>query len=195
MLTLDDAKRGARFAWDLLPLLRSPLDTEQAEAALARRLAGREDGFLALVKRAVYGQAESPYLALLSLAGCEYGDLERLVRREGLEGALGRLLRRGVYLTVDEFKGRRPVRRGSAEVEMTRPRLRNPGSRTQIEGTTSGSRGAPARVPIDVAYVRAWAENVRLQLEARGGLDWTRAYWAAPSSSSIAWLACYAAAG
>ena len=195
MLTLDDVKRGARFAWELPPLLRRPLDTEQAKAALARRLAGRENEFLALMKRAVYGQAESPYRALLGLAGCEYGDLERLVRRDSVEGALGQLLRHGVYLTVEEFKGRRPVRRGSAEVAVIRRGLRNPGSTARIEGMTSGSRGVPTPVPIDVTYVRAWAENLRLQLEARGGLGWAKAYWATSSGTSIAWLVCYAAAG
>lgn len=194
-LTLDDVRSGVRFLRKLPPLLRRPLDTDQAKAALGRRLARREEAFLALAKRAVYAHAESPYRALLGLAGCEYGDLERLVRQDGVEGTLRRLLREGVYLTVEEFKGRRPARRGSAEVVVTQPGLRNPGSTAQIEGTTSGSRGAPTPVPIDIGYLRTWAENLRLQLEARGGLGWAKAYWAVSSATSIAWLVCYAAAG
>jgi len=47
---------------------------------------------------------------------------------------------------VEEFKGRLPVRRVSAEVEVTRRGLRNPGSTAQIEGMTRGSRGAPTPV-------------------------------------------------
>jgi len=58
-------------------------------------LVGREEAFLALMKRAVYGQAESPYRSLLGLAGCEYGDLECLVRRDSVEEALDQLLRHG----------------------------------------------------------------------------------------------------
>jgi hypothetical protein len=195
MLTLGDIRAGARFVWGLRPLLRRPLDTGQAKAALDRRLASRAERFLALVKRAVYGHPASSYRALLGLARCEYGDLERLVRREGVEGALDQLLRHGIYLTVEEFKGRRPVRRGGVEVEVKQAGLRNPGSTAHIEGTTSGSRGAPAPVAIDITYVRAWAQNLRLQLEIRGGLDWARAYWAPASTTSIAWLVCYAAAG
>ena len=38
---------------------------------------------------------------------------ERLVTREGMEGALKRLYGDGVYLTGPEYKGRRPVIRGS----------------------------------------------------------------------------------
>jgi hypothetical protein len=194
-LCLDDIRNGARFVRKLPPLLRRPLDTAQAKSALARRLARREDVFLGLMQRAVYGHAESPYRTLLGLAGCEYGDLERLVRHDGVEGALGQLLRRGVYLTVEEFKGRRPARRGSAEVVITKPGLRNPASTAQIEGTTSGSRGAPTPIPIDVSYLRIWAQNLRLQLETRGGLGWAKAYWAVSSATSIAWLVCYASAG
>jgi hypothetical protein len=37
--------------------------------------------------------------------GCELEDLNRLVEREGLEGALGELRRQGVYGTIEEFKG------------------------------------------------------------------------------------------
>jgi hypothetical protein len=195
MLTVADFRTGARVVRALGPLLRRGLDTGTAGAGLAGRLARRADGFLGLVRRAVYGHADSPYRALLALAGCEYGDLERLVRQEGVEGALATLLRHGVYLTVEEFKGRRAAQRGRAEIEVTRSGLRNPAAAPQIEGTTSVSLGAPTPVPIDVKYLAVWAENLRLQLDARGGLGWVKAYWAVPGASSLAWLACYAAAG
>lgn len=195
MLTLGDIRMAARFVRGTRSLLRGPVDTMRATAALAGRLDSREDRFLALVKRAVYGYAASSYRALLGLAGCEYGDLERLVRCDGVEGALGQLFRHGVYLTLEEFKGRCPVRRGNTEVEVIRTGLRNPGSTVHAEGTTSGSRGTPTPVPIDMAYLGAWAENLRLSLEARGGLGWAKAYWAPASVTSIAWLVCYAAAG
>ena len=41
------------------------------------------------------------------------------VGQEGVEGALRTLFRHGVYLTVDEFKGRPPVQRGRATIEVT----------------------------------------------------------------------------
>jgi hypothetical protein len=194
-MTLDDVRMGARFVRGLAPLLRAPLDSGRAKAALARRLARREDEFLAPLKHAVYEQAQSPYHALLRLAGCEYADLRDLVRRDGVEGALRRLLRHGVYLTVEEFKGRRSVQRGSARVEVAPLGLRNPRATAYVQGLTSGSRGPRSAVPIDVAYLKTWAENLRLQFEARGGLDWRKAYWAEPGGTSIAWLACYAGAG
>jgi hypothetical protein len=46
------------------------------------------------------------------------------VKQEGVEGALRILYRHGVYLTVDEFKGRRPATRGNATVAVNPDLLR-----------------------------------------------------------------------
>ena len=99
----------ARLARDLPPALRHPLTVPAARAILARRRVERPGAFLDLMREAVYGHAPSVYRRLLRHVGCEYGDLERLVRQDDVEGALRRLLAAGVYLTVDESKGRQPV--------------------------------------------------------------------------------------
>ena len=90
-IPLGDVVVGARFLWSLPGFLRNPIGVEQARAILRRRLERREPDFLALLRRVVYQHAASPYRQLLKLAGCEYGDLERLVRQEGVEGALSAL--------------------------------------------------------------------------------------------------------
>ena len=100
---------GTRLVGGLTAYLRNPLTLVEARAILRQRLETREADFLALARGAVFADRSSPYQALLQWAGCEYGDLERLVRRDGVEATLQALLRQGVYLTVDEFKGRRPV--------------------------------------------------------------------------------------
>src|SRR5947208_15981190 len=116
-LPLADAAVAARLLWGIPPLLRHQISPQEARATVARRLARREADFLALARRTIYANPGSPYRRLLEVAGCEAGDLERLARQEGLEGALRALFRQGVYLTVDEFKGRRPAVRGSVTVE------------------------------------------------------------------------------
>ena len=118
---------------------RSP--TPRPARSCASDWSGRAAAFLELVRRAVYERGDSPYRALLREAGCEFGDLARLVRGEGVEGALRELLRRGVYLTVAEFKGRVPVRRGGTMFTVDPARLRNAAMRAQVMGRTSGSRG------------------------------------------------------
>ena len=178
---LADLRKGARFLSQVPWFLRHPLTVEEARATLRRRLEHRESDFLALAKRAIYDYPPSPYRALLRLAGCAYGDLALLVRRDGVEGALGALLREGVYLTVDEFKGRRPLSRGGATIEVTGLGLRNPMSRPLIAGQTSGSRGTPAQVPMGLDFIRDLAVNECLHVAARGGLGWIPARWTVPT--------------
>jgi len=110
----DEAVMLARLTRDLPGFLRSPLSIEEAIARVRRRLASREQHFLASVERTIFGYSRSPYLKLLRHVGCTLGDLTRLVSHEGIEGALSALLRQGVYVTFDELKGRSVAVRGSA---------------------------------------------------------------------------------
>jgi hypothetical protein len=181
-MSLDDALAGARFLGGLPSFLRHPVALEEAAATLRRRLAQREADFLDIARRAIYQQAHSPYRRMLEIAGCEYGDLERLVRQGGLEGALQALYRSGVYLTVDEFKGRRPAVRGGIALPIDPARLQNPCSAFHIPARSSGSRGPGTAVQMDLAFVRDRALTTSLVLDARGGGGWLKAVWGVPGS-------------
>jgi hypothetical protein len=184
---LDDAVMGARLVGGLRTYLQTPLTLPGARTILRHRFENREADFLALAKDAVFAHRRSPYRALLRLAGCEYGDLERLVYREGVEGACRTLLREGVYLTVDEFKGRRPVVRGSTTLEAGPLLLQNPLATRHFWGLTGGSRGASTRFPLDLACLRDRAVNLYLSLDAQGGAAWRKAVWGTPSVTVLLW--------
>jgi len=96
---------------------------------------------LSVVRRAVYDNPSSPYLPLLQYAGCEYGDVERMVRTDGLEPALGRLRDAGVYLTQEEVKGRQPVVRGGRTFPFDAASLNDPLVTGGVRLSSSGSRG------------------------------------------------------
>src|SRR5438093_12224151 len=104
-IAVDRAGMLARLARDLPPFLRRPLGAAQAAQIIRRRLETRSERFLHLFERTVYPYPNSPYRRLLRAAGCEPGDLRALVASEGVDGALGRLADRGVYLSFEEFKG------------------------------------------------------------------------------------------
>ncbi len=199
MATVPEVLDEARVGWQLLrglrPLLRSPLDVPRARTALRDRLERREADFLWIVRHAVYDRALSPYHELLDAAGCRYLDLERLVRQDGVEGALRALFRSGVYLTVDEFKGRRSIRRGSLEIESSPEALRNPWSTFRLPARTSGSRGAGTPVLVDLEFIRDRAVNTALTLAARGGLGWDHAFWGVPGGSAIVRVVEFSAFG
>ncbi len=126
LVSIEDLIIGARFIQRLPSFLRHPIDHADDRAIVRQRLERREADFLALVRRAIYAHVGSPYRELLRLAGCECGDLERIVGQVGVEGALHILYRRGVYLILDEFKGRRPVVRGGLTISVDPSQLRNP---------------------------------------------------------------------
>src|SRR5215470_7122487 len=101
-LSLGDAAVGLRLLRGLRPYLRQPITPDEARRTLVARLASRSSALLALARR-IYRRPESVYHRLLVHAGCEYGDLERMVRADGVEGALTSLYRAGVYATADEI--------------------------------------------------------------------------------------------
>ncbi len=191
----QDLRAGARFLRDLPGFLRRPLTVPVAEGILRRRLERRAADFLDLAGQAIYGNPESPYRALLARAGCGLGDLRELVGRTGLEGALRALARAGVYLTVDELKGRAPVVRGRATLAVDPGRLRHPRVRTHAIARSSGSRGPGTPVPVDLRYVRDLGVDICLTTAARGALGWRHATWTVPGSAALAAALSYSAFG
>lgn len=190
-----DAIRGVRLVARLPGLLRRPVSGPTARAALRSRQEARSADFLTLVRRAAFGQAASPYARLLAMAGCAYADLERMVAQDGVESTLARLARHGVFLTVDEAKGRRPVIRGSTTFDVAPASLANPLAASHMVYRSSGSRGPATRVSVDIRYFRDRAVNARLVLEARQGVGWRHALWVVPGGAALVVLLQHAALG
>ncbi|HEY7601375.1 MAG TPA: hypothetical protein VIB60_02610 [Methylomirabilota bacterium] len=184
---IREVRLGARFALRLPGFLRRPVALAEARTVLRGRLERREADLLGLA-RTIYGVPGSPYGPLLRRAGCEYGDLERLVARDGVEGALTGLFRAGVYLTIDEFKGRRPAVRGDVAVRVEPELLRNPRSELHVPARTSGSRSGGTPVLVDLAFLRECAVDTLLALDARGAAAWEKGIWLVPGGAALARL-------
>ncbi len=106
-----------------------------------------------------------------------------------------RFFQRGVYFTVDEFKGRRPVVRGSTTLTVEPSRLRNPLSVPHLPAQSGGSRGRPMPVPLNFAHLRNRAVNFCLVLYARKGMQWDHAIWGVPGSTPIGNVLVFAGCG
>jgi len=166
-----------RFVKKLGGFLREPFEPGLELAGVRRQLARRGGSFLDLLDRGVFRQPHSPYLSLMREAGVEKGDVERLVHEEGVEGTLDRLFDAGVRVSLDEFKGRRPIRRAGFEKETRASDFDNPLARSHFEGRTGGSRGGGARLLVDLDLVRYEAAHLYLALQALGALDRPAALW------------------
>ncbi len=193
--TLRNLLLGARFLRRLPAYFRSPLDLGQATRDVRRRLDTRDTNFLELIRGPIFGHAPGPYKKLLRTAGLTVPDVERLLRLEGLEATLASLLEAGVYVTVDEFKGRVPIRRGSLEFWAAPADFRNPLSAYHVPASSGGSRSSGTPVLFDLDFIRACAADSMLVLEARGGLDWKKAVWEVPGGGARFRLLKYAAMG
>ena len=167
-----DVRRYTVMATTVANFLRShrPLPVAEATAEIRKRMATRNERFLQVLDACVWSHAASPYLPLLRAAGCERGDVTNLVRREGLEGTLLRLRSEGVYFSFEEFRGRRPVQRGSLSFEVTLDTFDNPNAARDFSRSTSGSTGARSQIWANLADVARW-DGLRVAAEAAHGLD------------------------
>lgn len=152
---LEDLLMYARFAWKLPGFLARKDSVEGGLAMIADRLANREGNFLWIAERAIYGHPASPYLPLLAEAGCELGDLHKMVEQDGLEETLVTLRREGVYVRFEQFKGREPMVVGGREIPVRSEDFYGPSVQRTLETRSSGSTGAPSRNPIDLDHKAA----------------------------------------
>jgi len=153
MALIGTLKMYWRFAWDLRKFLKETVTLEQAEKVIRERLENREQNLLTIVKRTVYENENSPYLKLLKLAGCEYGDIERMVKSDGIEPTLKKLYQDGVYITIEEFKGKKEVTRGGKVFKFKANDFDNPFLTGHLQARSSGSRSAGTRTMYDFDYL------------------------------------------
>jgi hypothetical protein len=169
--TLAYLKTFAQLPFALRRFSRHTLTLEEARRIVRQRLQRREENFVDTVERSIYGHQESPYLALLNMVGCEFGDLRALVRQEGLEGALRALRDKGVYVTFEEFKGRKPIVRGRSTIPVKAGDFDNPSVLSAFTIQSSGSTGAATKVGVNLEQIAAQAPHELLTLSAHGLLD------------------------
>jgi hypothetical protein len=134
-------------------------------------MAEREANFLRFVEQNVFGYPRSPYLPLLKLAQCEFGDIEQMVRSKGLESTLYALREAGVYVGFEEFKGRRPIIRDSQTIHVRPSDFDNPHLRQYYYRRTAGSSGTATPVIIDLQHMADETPIRILGYDAHGALD------------------------
>jgi hypothetical protein len=169
--------RATRFAAGLRRFLATPTDSGAARRELTARLAQRDRAFLDVMGRTVFDRSESPYRPLMAHAGIELGDLSALVEQQGVEGALRELHGAGVRVSLDEFRCRRPIRRGSLELAPEPADFDNPLFSRTWTARTGGSRSQGRRVLVDLDLLACEAGYHALFLEAFGVQGRPYAVW------------------
>jgi hypothetical protein len=174
---LETLRMFAQFPVSLRRFLRHTLTLDEARAIVHERMAHREENFLQIAEHGIYGNARSPYLPLLSAAGCDLGDLRTLVKGQGLEGALRRLREAGVYITFEEFKGRKPIERSGLSIAVAASDFDNPRIRRDFTLQTGGSTGVAIKVGVDLEDIAARSPLEMIGLAAHGLLNAPSVRW------------------
>lgn len=162
------ARARLRYAAGLRRFFGERPGPERCDAAVAARHARRAEAMLDVFERGIYGNRRSPYRRLLTAAGIEFGDVVTLVDRSGVEATLSRLYEEGVRLSVDEFKGRVPIRRLGLEWRAQIDDFDNPLLQRHYEARTGGSRGGGSRLAIDLDLLAYEAAYLSLCLRGFG---------------------------
>ena len=166
-----------RFARGLKKFFGEPIGLEQSRQIIKQRLENRDRNLLTIVKKAIYDNEKSPYLELLRLAGCEYGDFERMVRCDGVEPTLGKLCQQGVCVSIEEFKGKKAIVRGSSVFELKESDFDNPFLSQYFEARSGASRSAGTRTIYDLDFMTQLAVYYQVLLDANDALRFPFSLW------------------
>ena len=138
-------------------MLRDPITSADAIAAVQARLANRTAMFVDTIERTVFACASSPYRALLQSAGYNFDRVKTLVAHAGIEVALRRLSDDGVYVAIEEFNGIREARRGDQTFRFDHEDFYNPLDRSGMPASSGGTRsqGIPTSIPVTTGRLNA----------------------------------------
>ncbi len=142
--------------------LRERITVHRAKQEVGRALETRSERFLDLVRTQIYERPASPYLKLLKNSGCDFSDLQTQVRRRGIEQTLEQLAADGVYLTSDEFKGKKEIVRGRECFRVTPADFARADLPVGFTIQSSGTRNRPVRsvIPLDWLAIRTIGTGV-----------------------------------
>lgn len=187
-----DLRPVLRFARGYRRFVREPVDSAGGLARVRERLARRQETFLDLARERIYGYPGSPYAPLLRAAGCAYADLRVMVLDRGVEATLGALAEAGVRISIDEFKARVPIRRGSLTVPVQERDFDNPFLAHALEAQSGGSRSAGTRVLVDLDFIGALADDTAVMFDAHDIWDCTQCLWLPVGGTAVILVNMYA---
>ena len=98
-------RKYIRFLFGVRKYLNGRSSTEEAiekaRNTLKERVECRNENFLSLVEKGIYGYSKSPYLALLETKKISLPDIKKWTEADGIEKTLMHLQSEGIYYTVD----------------------------------------------------------------------------------------------
>jgi len=174
-------RKYLRFVNGLRRFSKARLKSEEAivfaRQHVRKRIANREQNFLNLVHKGVFQNQDSPYLKLLRPKKIGFDDLQAWVLKNGIETTLHLLETEGIYFTVDEFKGKTPVKRKGVAFSCCEGMFDNPFLSFVYEVRSGATRSVGTRIRIDFDYLHERSLYDALLLDTHGCLNAPIANW------------------
>ena len=167
----------ARFAVGLDPFFRRHLAPHQCHQRVASGVDKRTASFLHTIEFGIFRSPGSPYRRLFDHCGISLSEVRHLLATRSVEETLEELCDAGIYVRTDEFKGRRPVERGSLKFDVGPRDFDNPLIKAKAGFQTGGSGGRATRLSVDLDHYTQDAVYEQLHLEAFGMLETPQAVW------------------
>lgn len=128
--------------------MRRGLTTAEAHGRLELSHSSRSIAFARSLHRSVFQNPDSPYRKLFDWAGVSFSDANHLIASVGVEKTLERLHDAGIFVTLEEFKGLRPLQRPGLELDTHAHDFDSPCSVQRYEAYTGGSGGKARKVQV-----------------------------------------------
>lgn len=173
----EELRAGVRFLKGIRPFLERTLDLPSARRLLEQQLVAREQTFAAILERGVFRHTTSPYRSLFEHAGMQFSDVTSMLGRDGLDATLEQLYDAGIYLTLEEFKGRHPITRPGFQLPVRAEDFDNPLMTQHYQARTGGSSGTPRRVLIDLNLLEHESAYHALFYASAGASDRPLGIW------------------
>jgi hypothetical protein len=168
---LSELSLSLRFLRDLPAFLNNALTPLHCERSIDNKHPSREASFLDIVERAIFRLPDSPYHQLMKWAAIDRHQIKTWTDQGGIEGALEALYAAGVYLTIDEFKGRQPIVRKGLKLTTRTRDFDNPLVTRHLVSQTGASRSAGIRIYLDLEHYAQDAVYDYFFLKAHGLLN------------------------
>jgi len=158
-------------------ILNERISLDECKTIIREGMARREENFLLTIKDQIYAYSKSPYLKLLELSRISYEDIKKMVFRQGIEDTLRTLKEEGVYVTYEEFKGNKAVRRKGEAFSCRQRDFYNPFQRRLGEVYSGTSLGVATNIHWTSGYIMQKAVHLALALEIHKCFDAPLALW------------------
>lgn len=170
-------KKNLQHNANIKKFLNETISLAECQQLIKRGIENREDNFLFCIRNLIYNQKRNPYLELLRLSRISYEDVKKMVAQEGIEDTLQLLKEEGIYITFEEFKGKKEVRRKGGVFKFQQKDFSNPSQKSLGEVYSGASRGSGTQISWGLGYLMQKTIHEAIMLNIHGCFNTPIALW------------------